>query len=152
MPFAVGARVIVLPLGRKQGVVIDAGRGGHYRVQVGNTAVSCREDDLAAVPEARGTKRARGESPAATAPAPRVEPTTPAPRIDLHGLTVDEALARVVEAIDAALQGDADRLEVVHGKGSGRIRQALHRHLNAMTVVASFSLDPRNPGVTWVHF
>ena len=150
MPFAVGARVIVLPLGRKQGVVIDAGRGGHYRVQVENTTVSCRERDLVPSPEPPSKRRARAETP--TPPGTHVEPTAPAPRIDLHGLTVDEALARVVEAIDAALQGDADRLEIVHGKGSGRIRQALHRHLKAMTVVMSFSLDPRNPGVTWVYF
>ena len=150
MSFAVGARVIVLPLGRKQGVVVDAGRGGHYRVQVENTAVSCRENDLAAVPEARGKKRAHGEPPATATPATAV--AVAAPRIDLHGLTVDEALARVVEAIDNALRRDADRLEIVHGKGSGRIRQALHRHLGTMTVVASFRLDPRNPGVTWVYF
>lgn len=150
MPFAVGSRVIVLPLGRKPGVVVDAGRGGHYRVQVENTTVSCRERDLAPSPEPHGKRRTRAEPP--PAPATRAEPPAPAPRIDLHGLTVDEALARVVEAIDAALRGDADRLEIVHGKGSGRIRQALHHHLKAMTVVASFSLDPRNPGVTWVTF
>jgi DNA mismatch repair protein MutS2 len=74
------------------------------------------------------------------------------PTVDLHGLTVEDALARVVEAIDAALRRGADRLEVVHGRGSGRIRDALHRHLTTMTVVASFRLDPRNPGVTWISF
>jgi dsDNA-specific endonuclease/ATPase MutS2 len=41
---------------------------------------------------------------------------------------------------------------VVHGKGSGRLREALHRHLASMTVVVAFRLDPRNPGVTWIHF
>lgn len=148
MPFAVGDRVVVLPLGRKQGVVVDAGRGGHYRIQVENTTVSCREHDLAAPPERR-TQRARAGPPQTTVV---TGAAIAAPRIDLHGLTVEEALVRVVEAIDAALRRGADRVEVVHGKGSGRIRQALHRHLDTMTVVASFNLDPRNPGVTWVHF
>jgi len=149
MPFSVGSRVIVLPLGRKQGVVIQAGRGGHYRVQVENTTVSCREDDLEA-PDPRGKKRARVET--RQPPPSSEEAAIAAPRIDLHGLTVEEALARVVEEIDLALRRGADRIEVVHGKGSGRIRDALHRHLKTLTVVASVRLDPRNPGVTWIYF
>jgi len=72
--------------------------------------------------------------------------------LDLHGLVVDEALARVVDEIDRSLLRGADRVEVVHGKGSGRLRDALHRHLASMTVVVAFRLDPRNPGVTWIHF
>lgn len=150
MPFAVGDRVVVLPLGRKQGVVVEVGRGGYYRVRVENTTVSCREDDLAAAPEPRGKKRTRVAP--RQPPALDDEPAVAAHRVDLHGLTVEEALARLVEEIDLALRRGADRLEVVHGKGSGRIREALHRHLKTMTVVASFRLDPRNPGVTWIYF
>lgn len=159
MPFSVGSRVVVLPLGRKQGVVIEAGRGGHYRVQVENTTVSCREHDLA-VPAPPKRQREGGPEPRSTRPARAAPPqpmtadpaAVPAPRVDLHGLTVEDALARVVHEIDVALQRGADRLEVVHGKGSGRIRDALHRYLKTMAVVASFRLDPRNPGVTWVYF
>ncbi len=151
MAFEIGSRVVVLPLGRKPGVVVEAGRGGHYRVQVENTTVSCREGDLAAPSEPRRKTRARPESPHAATPAADAT-VAAAPMIDLHGLTVEEALARVDEAIDTALRRDADRLEVVHGKGLGRIRDALHRHLKTMTVVASFRLDPVNPGVTWIYF
>jgi DNA mismatch repair protein MutS2 len=67
-------------------------------------------------------------------------------------MTVEEAIARVVEEIDLALRRGADRIEVVHGKGSGRIRDALHRELAKIPVIAKFRLDPRNPGVTWVYF
>lgn len=67
-------------------------------------------------------------------------------------MTVEEAIARVVEEIDLALRRGADRIEVVHGKGSGRIRDALHRKLTTIPVIATFRLDPRNAGVTWVYF
>jgi len=147
--FKIGSRVVVVPLGRKHGIVVDAGRGGHYRVQVENTTVSCREDDLAEAGPQRTTRvRAEPRRPATATDAA----DTVAPRIDLHGLTVEEALARVVDEIDRALQRGAARLEVVHGKGSGRIRNALHRHLKTLPVVALFRLDPRNSGVTWVYF
>jgi DNA mismatch repair protein MutS2 len=149
MPFSVGSRVILLALGKKQGVVVATGREGRYRVQVGNTTVSCREDDLAPSPEeGRPAKKAKSQA----TPARRgSDESAPASRIDLHGMTVEEAIVRVVEEIDQALRRGADRVEVVHGKGSGRIRDALHRELAALPVVASFRLDPQNGGVTWVY-
>jgi DNA mismatch repair protein MutS2 len=73
-------------------------------------------------------------------------------RLDLHGLIVEEALARLTDEIDRSLLRGADRIEVIHGKGSGRVRDAVHRYLASMPVVAAFRLDPVNPGVTWVHF
>ncbi|MBI3047504.1 MAG: Smr/MutS family protein [Acidobacteria bacterium] len=161
MPFSVGSSVVVVPLGRKRGVVVEVGRGGHYRVQVENTTVACRERDLAPpVPSKRQReggppeprrKAARRDVRAAAA-ATDGDPPAPTPRLDLHGLTVEQALARVADEIDLALRRGADRIEVVHGKGSGRIRAALHRHLKTLPVVASFKLDSRNPGVTWIFF
>jgi DNA mismatch repair protein MutS2 len=149
MAFPVGSAVVVLSLGRKRGVVVDAGHGGRYRVQVENTTVSCREGDLAEAPKEGGRKKTPRAKPDET---PRQAiGYAPAGRVDLHGMTVDEAIARVLEEIDKAVRRGADRLEVVHGKGSGRIRNALHRELAALPVVASFRLDPRNAGVTWVY-
>ena len=150
MAFPVGSTVVVLSLGRKRGMVVEAGRGGRYRVQIDNTTVSCREGELAAAQDKETSKRSRARGPrdgeeAASSEAPA------AGRIDLHGLTVDEAIARVVDEIDKAVRRGADCIEVVHGKGSGRIRNALHRELAALSVVASFRVDPRNAGVTWVY-
>jgi len=141
----------VRTLGNKRGVIVETGRHGQYRVRVGNVTTWCREEDLDESPESSRTKLGGPKSQdksdvsgSGTAPSPR--------RIDLHGLCVEEAMARVVDGIDRALLGGADRLEVVHGKGSGRIREALHQRLASMRVVVSFELDPENPGVTWVLF
>jgi dsDNA-specific endonuclease/ATPase MutS2 len=149
MPFATGAQVVVLTLGRKRGVVVETGRGGRYRVLVDNAMISCREDDLMAALEQPGrTRRARQREH--KAPARDAAEPVPPGRVDLHGLTVEDALARVVEQIDRALRRGADRIEVVHGKGAGRIRDALHRQLPTLPVVKAFRLDPANPGVTWI--
>jgi DNA mismatch repair protein MutS2 len=151
MPFATGAHVVVLTLGRKRGIVVETSRGGRYRVLVDNATISCREVDLIASPEEpRRTRLARKRED--RAPARDTAEAAPPGRVDLHGLTVEEALARVLEEIDLALRRGADHMEVVHGKGSGRIRDALHRQLSALPVVKAFRLDPRNPGVTWVYF
>lgn len=148
MPFSPGSSVVVLTLGRKQGVIVEAGRGGRYRVQVGNTVVSCRETELAAIEDRKRRRSRPNESekptPVSDGSAARVS------RIDLHGLTVEEAIAQVLQALDRAIRSGADRVEVVHGKGSGRLRDALHRELAGISAVAGFRLDPRNAGVTWI--
>jgi DNA mismatch repair protein MutS2 len=146
MPFAVGAAVIVRAFGNKRGVVTAIGRNARYEVRIDAVTTWCGEEDLAVSPEPR--KKARVHRRHGNAP----DDVAPPGRIDLHGLVVEEALARVVEEIDRSLLRGADRVEVVHGKGSGRIRDALHRQLGSLPVVARFNLDPDNPGVTWVHF
>jgi DNA mismatch repair protein MutS2 len=70
--------------------------------------------------------------------------------IDLHGLTVEEALARVEIALNEALLADVDVVRLIHGKSGGRIRSALHRYLRGLHAVRSFRVDPRNEGVTLV--
>ena len=151
MPFPVGSIVNVVTLGKKRGIVVEAGRGGRYRVQVENTVVSCRENDLMAPPPERKRKASARKDPE-KGTSEGDGGTAVVSRIDLHGLTVEEAIARVLREINQALLRGANRIEIVHGKGSGRIRDALHRELTAISVVASFRLDPRNPGVTWVYF
>ena len=150
MPLRVGTEVAVVSLGRKRGVIVESAGTGRYRVRVENVTVWCREDDLSVA--APGPRKTRAPRQARAAPARTDDAAAPAGRVDLHGLYVDDAMTRVVEEIDRALRRGADRVEVVHGKGTGRIREALHRHLDTMPVVASHRLDPHNPGVTWVYF
>ncbi len=151
MAWPIGSEVVVRTLGNKRGVVVEAGRGGKYRVQVEGVTTACREDDLAAPPVEKRKKhasRARLEHPSTR----NQDETAPPGRVDLHGLRVEDAIARAMDEIDGALRRGADRLEIVHGRGSGRVRDALHRHLAALTVVASFKIDPHNAGITWVYF
>ena len=147
MALPIGAAVVVRAFGNKRGVVIAVGRDARYQVRIDAVTMWCDEADLTVAAEPR-KKKAAGRNPP---PAPANE-TAPPGRLDLHGLTVEETLARAVAEIDRSLLRGADRVEVVHGKGSGRIRDALHRHLASIPVVAACRLDPRNAGVTWVHF
>lgn len=72
-------------------------------------------------------------------------------RLDLHGLRVHEALSLAEDAINKAVLADADQLELLHGIGQGKIKDALHKHLAGLKVVKRFALDPANPGVTRVY-
>ena len=79
----------------------------------------------------------------------RAGPSGPA-EIDLHGLTVEEALARAESGLNDALLANALALRLIHGRSGGRIRAALHRRLRELPGVR-FHIDPRNEGVTIVE-
>jgi DNA mismatch repair protein MutS2 len=50
-------------------------------------------------------------------------------RLDLRGMYSDEALQVVEKSIAAALTGNVHTLTIVHGKGTGALRQAVQNHL-----------------------
>jgi dsDNA-specific endonuclease/ATPase MutS2 len=78
---------------------------------------------------------------------PRVAPA----EVDLHGLTVTEALARSEQALNDAMLTDLPELRLIHGRSGGRVRAALHRRLGEIPSVRSFHVDPRNEGATIVR-
>ena len=71
--------------------------------------------------------------------------------VDLHRLTVAEAIAAVESAIDDAILRDLDWFEIVHGRGSGKVRAAVHKLLAAAPQVKRFMLVPGNEGATKVY-
>ena len=135
------------PLGK--GVVREARSGGRLLIEVKGRSVVL---DEAAVTLFDLPQRRRKKDKALREPS---EPSTDARvaigEVDLHGLTVEDALARAEQALNDALLADASELRLIHGRSGGRIRAALHRRLGEITAVRAFRLDPRNAGVTIVH-
>lgn len=75
-------------------------------------------------------------------------------RIDIHGMRVDEALPVIDKFISDAILGNIDRVVVVHGKGSGALKQAVHEFLKSHQSVKSFhegDLVEGGAGVTIVE-
>ncbi len=67
--------------------------------------------------------------------------------VNVIGRRLDEAIAVVEKALDGALLSGAGRLRVVHGHGTGRLRNGLREHLRQNPAVASVrSADPREGG------
>ena len=60
------------------------------------------------------------------------------PEIDLHGLRWDDARAAAETLVQRAFTGGERAVRLVHGKGEGRLREALHRWLKEHPLVAGF--------------
>ncbi len=81
--------------------------------------------------------------------------STISPEINLIGKTSDEALSELDKYLDDAYLSHLSQVRVVHGKGTGALRQAVHTHLKRQKYIKSFHLGAfgeGDAGVTIVEF
>ncbi|MBR4749761.1 MAG: endonuclease MutS2 [Abditibacteriota bacterium] len=69
------------------------------------------------------------------------------PEINLIGMRAEEALLQLEKYLDKAMLSNLDRLRIVHGKGTGALRQAVCSYLKNHSSVVSFAPgDPEEGG------
>jgi DNA mismatch repair protein MutS2 len=83
--------------------------------------------------ETPGRVAARG--PAYVGPTP-----DPSAEVDLRGLRVDEVELELARALDAAILGDLTELRIIHGKGTGAVRERVRELLKSDGRVRDFRL------------
>jgi DNA mismatch repair protein MutS2 len=135
-----GQPVFVATLGRP-GVV----RGGpdardEVEVEVGTLRVHVPRLALRAAQAVSATRPAG----AVEVPAGPVVPLS----ISVRGRTVDEALLEVDRYLDDAVRARLPQVTVVHGKGTGALRRAVHDFLRGHPHVRQFRLGERGEGDT----
>ena len=77
-------------------------------------------------------------------------PSKPQLEINLLGMTVPEALEEVDNFIDRAVMNNLEVIKVIHGVGTGKLREAIARHLKGHKNVKSFRLGKYGEGETGV--
>ena len=66
--------------------------------------------------------------------------------INLLGKTVDEALAALDKYLDDAYLAHLPSVRIVHGKGTGALRAAVHKQLKRMKNIKEFRLGEFGEG------
>ncbi|MGQ9557488.1 MAG: endonuclease MutS2 [Desulfurispora sp.] len=67
-------------------------------------------------------------------------------RLDLRGMTADEALPEIDKYLDDAFLAGLKQVQLVHGKGTGALRSAVQQHLKKHPRVKSFRLGEQGEG------
>ena len=66
--------------------------------------------------------------------------------LDLHRLTVEEAIPKIDEFLNDTYCAGLHYVRIVHGKGSGVLRQEVGRYLSTHSLVKSFHPADRYNG------
>jgi DNA mismatch repair protein MutS2 len=139
-PVAVNDAVEVGTLGGKVGRVMDV-RGTDAVVAVGSLKLTVPLTTL------RRTERPQQTAVTYLGDAPEVHAKT---EINLLGLRADVAENEVLQAIDSAIRADLKSLRIIHGKGTGALRQVVDEMLRKDTRVSEFRPGAWNEGGTGV--
>ena len=137
-----GARVR-LPTGAT-GEVLEVRGDGRAVVGLGSMRMVTEAAGLTVLPGGKAAKQT--ESPASAA-APAREGSL---EIDLRGLTGDEAEQATLAAVDAAVLAEQPFLRIIHGMGTGVVRERVRRIVSRDKRIRSFAFAPRNQGGTGV--
>jgi len=139
----VGSIVTLTTLGKEGTVTAVFDNGRRVDVAVGKLTVKAHVSDLVRVrggeEKKKSTKKVRigVDIPIAT----------PMWEVKVIGLRVEEALPVVEKAIDEALLGGLPSINIIHGRGTGRLKQAVRDYLSRHPLVRDFhGSDPSRGG------
>jgi len=139
---------VFIPRYGQRGVTLEPSRNGEVRVQVGAVKVSLP------LTEVLRTDAAPAENPRPSTVLVQKSREVKT-ELDLRGLRVEEALAEVEKYLDAAVLSGVPRVYLIHGLGTGALRNAVHGLLKGDRRIRSFRLGERDEGglgVTVVEF
>jgi DNA mismatch repair protein MutS2 len=135
-----GDTVLVRSVRQRGSVLEPPDQNGQVQVQVGLLRLSVPVSDLARVEEPAVTiSRARPDHVSVSA--------APVPtEIHLRGLRVEAAVYELDRYLDRAAVARHERVRIVHGKGTGAVRAAVHERLKDHPLVRSFRLAEADEG------
>ena len=151
--FKIGDSVRVLSMNLNGTVSTLPNAKGDLYVQMGILRSQVNISDLVLIQEAApapSNNRRTGSSKLKMS-----KSLTVSPELMLLGKTVDEALAELDKYLDDAYLAHIPQVRIVHGKGTGALRTAVHNYLRRQKYVKSFRLGTfgeGDAGVTIVDF
>ena len=145
----IGDRVEVVNLGA-QGVLLENPSGKkRVRIRMGEAEVSVEVLDLAGLAEGAGeaaSQEIRGKKTVGAQHAAPLQMQESSRVVDVRGQTAEEAQEAVVACLDRAALAGAQTVRIIHGHGTGRLKQALRDYLKTSPYVASFRPGERAEG------
>jgi DNA mismatch repair protein MutS2 len=135
-----GMEVIISRTGRR-GTVVRKDRGKRWVVETETMRLSLLPGEMrAAGPQAPQS------SLVSVSYAPSGPMDLPVLELHLRGMRVDEALRAVEKQLDSALIHGLREFSLVHGKGEGVLRTAIHEYLRTLRAVKDFRFSAPEEG------
>jgi DNA mismatch repair protein MutS2 len=135
-PLEVGDTVLVRSMGQRGEVASLANGRGEVEVQLGAMKVRVPESQVERLSRRQARAAEAGAAPAVALP-PREPHLSPELQLDLRGWRVEDALEEVERYLDNAALAGMPFVRILHGKGTGALRQAIRQQLARHPLVKS---------------
>lgn len=149
-----GETVELLTLkGAKGTVLSEEDKDGKIRVQAGIMQLTVPVSEVRRIQEKHSEKNAAARFLKKSPDEMRM--LSAKTEIDLRGMTVEEGLLEMNQFLDGAILAGLPSVSVIHGKGTGVLRNAVHQELKRNRQVKGFRLGKYGEGengVTIVEF
>ena len=144
-PLKTGDGVRIVDIDKTGTVLAPADASGYVEVQAGIIRTRVKLDNLRLLNEKTAKpKTTVGGKRTRTLPSTIDREITS--EIDLRGKMTDEGILELDRFIDDAVMTNVDRITVIHGKGTGAMRQAVHNFLRSHPSVKSYRLGVYGEG------
>ena len=137
----VGDDIVVLSYGQR-GTLTNQLKDGRWEAQVGLIKMTLeeREFDLVQAQQEASVKKKQVNV------VKRASGRGPQARLDLRGKRYEEAMNELDAFIDQALLNNMAQVDIIHGIGTGVIREGVTKYLQRNKHVKSFGYAPQNAG------
>ena len=129
-----GDTVELVSMGTKA-TVLSVNKDGSLQLQAGILKISAKQSEVRVV---EGETSAQKETRKIIQRAERTLRSAAPREVDLRGMTTDEALVTLENFLDTAMLGKLETVTVIHGKGTGAVRNAVRTYLKRSRYVKSF--------------
>ena len=134
-PLKKGDRVMFVDI-RKEATVLEDQKGDEVLILAGSMKAKVKVSSLAPVDKSKGTvAKTRTVKRSATIDN---NIRTAQSEIDIRGMTGDEAALELDRFIDSSVLGGLGTVWIIHGKGTGALKKAVHAYLRTNPSVKEF--------------
>lgn len=142
--------LVEFPGVRQPAEVVSVGKDGTLQLKAGILKMKAKADEVRLIED--DERAARKKTPAVTIRqnADRALRASAARELDIRGMETLEAESVVDNFISAAVMGKLDEVTIIHGKGTGALRKAVHDILRRNKAVKSFRLGVYGEGESGV--
>lgn len=142
-PAKKGDTVTILKTGT-QAAVLSVNKDGVLQLQAGILRITAKQDEVRVVEGETQSQKAAKQYIRRTEH--KLRSLGAKAEVDLRGMTTDEAELTLAQFLDRAMVSNLTQVTVIHGKGTGAVRKAVHAYLKRCKGVASFRLGRYGEG------
>ena len=141
----VGDDIIVTAYGQR-GTLTSQAKNGNWEAQVGLIKMSLKADEFTLVRAQAEAQQPKKKQINVVKKAKKTSSDGPRARLDLRGKRYEEAMQELDAFIDQALLNNMSQVEIIHGIGTGVIRDAVTKYLRRHRHVKNFEYAPQSAG------